>query len=278
MDLLRAQTRPSDVSPGRPPPTGLARSARGRLDALAFPERGHAEVAQAVSAALAGLGVAPGEMQAEAQLSAYGARMALAVRLPRAYDFDPGDGHALALRLVGLHAADGAWKPRLLLGWYRYVSASTLPVGTTGADWRLAYREALAANEVRALLAEGLAQAERERVALQVWSTLAVPHARFVRFADGALTAAWGAKAAARFLHLATTGFDGELAAVAEPVPAHARTVRRTRRVPGAPGHATSAYDAAQALAWVAKGRREWEERVEGELQIPELMHAMLAR
>ena len=45
---------------------------------------------------------------AEAHLSMYGARMALFVRLPRQFDFDPGDGHPLALRLICLNSVDGS--------------------------------------------------------------------------------------------------------------------------------------------------------------------------
>jgi hypothetical protein len=47
----------------------------------------HAEAADAVRAALASIGVHPRDMQAEASLTAYGARLWLAVRLPREFDF-----------------------------------------------------------------------------------------------------------------------------------------------------------------------------------------------
>ena len=51
-----------------------------------------------------------------------------------------------------------------------------------------------------------------------------------------------------------------------------------TRRVAGSPGHASSAYDACQILAWIAKDRREAQERVDRMLQIPELMQVVLGR
>ena len=109
----------------------------------------HLEAAQAVRAAVAALGVHPREMQAEAHLSAYGARMALFVRLPRAYDFDPGDGHPLALRVLCLNSVDGSSTLRMLLGWYRFVCASGLAVGTTRAEWRLAHQRAGRASRDR---------------------------------------------------------------------------------------------------------------------------------
>lgn len=188
---------------------------------------------------------------------------------PRAYDFDPGDGHPLTLRVLRLDAADGAARPRVLLGWYRFVCANVLAVGTTQADLA-----PLDGDE----LSRALALAERDRVALKVWRTLRVPVERLVRFADDELTPAWGVEAAARFLHIATTGFDGEPARLFQTGPAHARPMHRTRRVPGSPPCAKSAYDAAQILAWIAKDRREAHERVDRVLQIPALMQRMIRR
>lgn len=249
------------------PPPRLSRSVRGRLDVIAHHERAHALAAQAVQAALAAVGVAPRDMQAEVQLSGYGARMALFVRLPRAWDFDPGDGHAVGLRLACFSTADTDEAPRVRLDWQRYVSGTCLPLGLT--------RFAVANAED---LAQALEEAERERVALLVWRKTPVPLARLVQFADEALTAAWGVKAAARLLHIATTGFDGELATAFEPGPAHTRTLVPARRVPGAPVPAKSAYDAAQGLAWLAREKREAEVRAAWEGEIGGLMEELLKR
>ncbi len=238
----------------------------------------HYDIADAVRTAVAAIGVHPREMQAEAHLTGYGARMALFVRLPRSYDFDPGDGHPLALRLLCLNSVDGSSTLRILLGWFRFVCANGLIVGTTRSEWRLVHRDGMDPAGVREVLSRGLELAERERVALKVWRTLAVPIERFVSFADDELAKAWGVKAAARFLHIATTGFDGELTLPFELGPPHAKTILRTRRVPGCLGHSTSVYDAAQILAWIAKDRRDQHERVDRLLQIPELMQMLLAR
>ncbi len=85
-------------------------------------------------------------------------------------------------------------------------------------------------------------------------------------------------RAAARFLHIATTGFDAEPAYPFEPGPPHAKTMTVTRRVAGSPERASSAYDACQILAWIAKDRREAQERVDWMMQIPGLMQSMLGR
>ena len=82
---------------------------------------------------------------------------------------------------------------------------------------------------------------------------------------------------AARFLHIAATGFDAELAYPLEAGPPSAKTMAPSRRVPGSPAVAQTAWDACQALAWLAKERKDPRERVKRMLQIPELMQAVMA-
>jgi hypothetical protein len=236
----------------------------------------HAEAADAVRAALSSIGVHPRDMQAEASLTAYGARLWLAVRLPREYDFDPGDGHPLALRLVCLNSVDGSTPLRILLGWYRFVCANGLAVGTTRCEWRLVHREGMMPADVAPLIHAGLELAEREKLALREWRATPVPAPCLGAFADGHLVAAWGVRLAARFLHIAVTGFDAELAFPFEPGPPSAKTMSPTRRVPGSPAFAQTAWDACQALAGLAKERKDPRERVERMLQIPELMQALM--
>lgn len=236
----------------------------------------HAEAADAVRAAVGALGVHPRDMQAEASLTGYGARMHLQVRLPRQFDFDPGDGHTLALRVVCLNSVDGSSPLRVLLGWYRFVCANGLVVGATRSQWRLVHREGMMPADVAPLLQSGLELAEREKQALTQWRATPLAAARLRPFADGRLAAAWGVRLAARFLHIAVTGFDAELADPFEPGPPSAKTVVPGRRVPGSPAFAQSAWDACQALAWLAKERRDPREQVERALQIPELMQALL--
>jgi len=84
------------------------------------------------------------------------------------------------------------------------------------------------------------------------------------------------ARLAARFLHIAVTGFDAELADPFEAGPPSAKTLTLTRRVRGSPAFAQSAWEACQALAWLAKERRDPRERIERMLQIPELMQALM--
>ena len=238
----------------------------------------HAEAADAVRAALAAIGVHPRDMQAEANLTAYGARLWLAVRLPREHDFDPGDGHPLALRILCLNSVDGSTPLRILLGWYRFVCANGLAVGSTRAEFRLVHREGMMPGDVAPLLRAGLELAEREKRSLTEWRAIPIPAGRLAAFADRRLADAWGVRLAARFLHIAVTGHDAELAFPFEPGPPSGKTMTPGLRVPGSPAFALTAWDACQALAWLARERREPKERVERMLQIPELMQGLMSR
>jgi hypothetical protein len=236
----------------------------------------HAEIAAELRSALIDNKIDPEEVRAEAQLSAFGARMALFLQLPRRFDFDPGDGFPMALRILCFNSVDGSSKLRVLLGWYRFVCANGMAVGTTQYECRALHREDAGPLEIAALLKAGINAAEREKFALMNWLKVQVNVPAMVAFADGALAKAWGVRAAARFLHIATTGFDADIAQPFEPGLAHTKTMTPTRRVPGSPVVATTAYQACQALTWIARGRRDPLIGADWMLQVPTLMKSLL--
>ncbi len=236
----------------------------------------HAEIASELRSALIDNKIDPEEVRAEAQLSAFGARMALFLQLPRRFDFDPGDGFPMALRILCFNSVDGTSKLRVLLGWYRFVCANGMAVGTTRYECRALHRDDTGPLEIGPLLKAGIQAAEREKIALLNWMKVRVTVPAIVDFADGALAKAWGVRAAARFLHIATTGFDADLAQPFEPGLAHTKSMTPTRRVPGSPAVATTAYEACQALTWIARGRRDPLIGADWMLQVPALMKSLL--
>ena len=62
----------------------------------------------------------------------------------------------------------------------------------------------------------------------------------------------------------------------ARPVPRQPVTLG-SRYAPGSPAPARTVWDACQALAWIAKDRREQQERVGRMMEIPELMQGVLS-
>lgn len=251
-----------------PAPRSIRRPQSGLFDvvAAALPAS-FAATTSALRAAMAQIDVPAREVQLEAQLSNLGASLVLHARLPRRFDIDPGDGQPMALRLVVLDSVAGGVPRRVLLTWYRHVSATSLPVGVTGS-----------AASLLPLAGErpGVREALREQVPLRLWTTRRISFEGLSPFADEVLTPAWGGLAAARFLHIAATGHDAQFAYPFERGAPSAKTMSPARRVPGSPVQARTAWDACQALSWIAKERGDPQERVERMTEIPMLMQGLL--
>ena len=82
----------------------------------------------------------------------------------------------------------------------------------------------------------------------------------------------WGKKAATRVYHICDSGMD---VALVDPFATGAATekpVSYLNRVPGTPERASSKYDAAQALSFVATNRNNAEERTAWQAEIPRLL------
>lgn len=237
---------------------------------------GHGEVIDAVRDAVAGIGICTADVACEAHLGRYGATMAFYARLPREFDFDPGDAYPMALRVLALNSVDGKSLLTLMLGWYRFVCANGMVVGTTSMNWRMAHRAGPEPGGISEMLAAGLELAEHEKLELQGWLRTAATMDSLRRFSDGPLATAWGVKPAARFWHIASTGHDAEAALPFEAGKPTAKTMRPLARVPGAPERVRNAYDASQALAWLAHQPRGHEEHVKRMQDIPPLMAKFL--
>ena len=236
----------------------------------------HGELIGALRRALAANGIGPAEAEGELRLSEFGARMALALVLPDRYGFDPGDGHRLGLRLLVVNSVDGSCGLRFLLGWYRFVCSNGLVVGTTRLKCHYAHRQQLATADVGGLLGRGIALAREEQASLREWLATPVFRDTLAQWADGPVRRSWGVKAAARVWHICTTGHDGEPARPAERALPHQREMKPGERVPGSPGTAANAYHVSQALAWLAKERRDVEESLEWMAGIPGLMRSLV--
>jgi len=235
----------------------------------------HREVLDAAQDAITASGIDPAAIEVEAEVGEYGGRMALSALFPPEYAFDPGDGHALALRLICVNSVDRSTRLRVALGWYRFVCGNGLLVGKTGSDVRETHRGGLSLAGVRKLVAGGLAGVESERTVLRKWVGTPVDARALAEFADATLAQAWGAGAAARLWHIATTGRDCAMACPGEDAPPHARSVKALAAVPGSPQRARTAYDVSQALAWLAKQPGDPAERIERMAQIPQLVSAL---
>jgi hypothetical protein len=217
-----------------------------------------------------------GHVSAELTLSAYDSKMAVTFTLPKNFDFDPGDGHILKLRFHCMNSVDGRCRLRILLGWFRIICGNGLVVGTAHLSQRFIHNEYLDVPNLEHVLAEGLTFAETEKGSFTKWMGIDLGQTRLGTWTDGALRHKWGPLAAARVQLICATGKDGRFASPGEKAPPHLKRMIQTARVPGAPPNARNAYHVAQALAWVARSRRDIQDQLEGMLAIPELMGTLL--
>ena len=92
---------------------------------------------------------------------------------------------------------------------------------------------------------------------------------------NNAVSKQWGKKAAVRVFHICDTGTDVEITDPFASGPATEKPTRNLGRVPGAPERATTKYDVAQVLSFVATHRTNTEERVTWQAEIPNLLKGL---
>lgn len=164
-----------------------------------------------------------------------------------------------------------------MLGWFRFICGNGLVVGTARLDQRFVHNEFLELPDLKRLLKEGLESAEHERTSFVEWLRTEIERACLTKWIDGPLREKWGPLVAARVYLICETGQDGNFAKPGEQAPPHRKRMIQTCSVPGAPKKAENAYHVAQALAWVARSRRDIQDQLEWMLTIPHLMKALLS-
>jgi hypothetical protein len=236
----------------------------------------HLEVIERAAEAINLAGVKLDHVSAELTLSTSGSKMAFTFTLPDNFDFDPGDGLILKLRFHCVNSVDGQCRLKIMLGWFRFVCGNGLVVGTSRLNQRLVHNEYLRLPDLEPILAEGLKSAKQERASFTDWMGKRVEESRLDKWSDGPLCDEWGPLAAARVRLICMTGCDGRFARQGEKAPPHRKGMILTAPVPGAPPKAENAYHVAQAVAWVARSKRDIQDQLDGMVAIPKLMNALL--
>ena len=235
----------------------------------------HRSVLDAVVKALDAAGIDPLDVEAELAATTCGERIALSLKLPERYSFDPGDGHEMALRFECLNSVDGSSRLRALVGWYRLVCCNGLIVGTTHADIRRRHSGVVDLREIASALTSGIAAAEDEKRRLADWRHFYIDPQRLATWVDGPVRDTWGFKAATRAWHILQDGTDATVTGPFKDTLPTSVDVRLGNAVPGQPTRSDNLYDVAQALAWIARQRRDFREQFRWREQIPELLGAL---
>ena len=235
----------------------------------------HRAVFDAVAEALDAVGIASDAVATELCLTEYGERMALSVVLPECFTFDPGDSYPIALRFECLNSVDRSTRFRALLGWYRLVCANGMIVGTTHYDMTRRHAGEMDLNGLQEILRRGLETAETERRTLQAWRGVKVEPDAIAQWVDGAVRETWGFKAAARAWHIMRTGTDAVVKGSYKSATPTTIALTPARTVRGAPSRTDNLFDISQALAWLARQRRDLEEQLAWREQIPSLIGSL---
>jgi hypothetical protein len=232
----------------------------------------HAEVIAALTREVGDAGINPAKVQARAMLTEYGTRIAVRATLPPEYSITPEDGHCMALTYECFNSVDGSVPLFAAVGWFRFVCANGMIVGTPTAKVRVKHLPPLQIDEVSEVLAAGVRAATDDRASFARWQSTRVSDDDFERFVDEAVATAWGPMAAARVYGIATAGLDGRPAPPSRRAPPHAWTIREGHPVPGTHAPCADAYQVSQVLAWVASRRNNVAKRLEWRDEIGALM------
>lgn len=136
--------------------------------------------------------------------------------------------------------------------------------------------EDLSIHQIGAVRTDGLRRAEAEGDLYGDWLRREVPPERVATWIDGKVASAGGKKAAARAYYIIATGHDGEFEDPFERATPSARRMTPGPSVPGSRAAAWNAYAISQALAWLARERRDVQGQLDRARDIPRLMRHLL--
>jgi hypothetical protein len=235
----------------------------------------HRDVLSSVYRSLQLLNLKNADVESTLLLSEYGERMLWSCQLPN-FDFDPGDGHPIVLRMNCLNSVDMSTSLEVTLEWFRLVCSNGLMFGVGDSRMRKRHICSLDPEDVAEYVREQLKQAKQEQGLYQQWLKQTVTLQQSANWVDTTVAKEWGPHAAARVWQVISFGEDGEVQHSKEKRPPHLLEVKAITRVPGAPVPAENLFHASQALSWIAGTRKSVQERIQYVTQIPALMEPLV--
>lgn len=235
----------------------------------------HSEVLDVAAQAMEEAKIPMAGVRATLKITEFGERMALGLFLPSKYNFDPGDGHPMALRLECLNSVEGSTRFRALLGWFRLICSNGMVIGVTRFNMRRRHVGVFNLGDIGEVLSAGLEEAETEKRNFERWRKMKIPPDRLRRWTEDILWKRWGFKAATRAFNISRTGKDVEIVGRYKGATPTAIAVRETHPVPGVPVSSSTLFDLSQILAWLAQDRRDLQEQLEWREQITDILTSL---
>jgi hypothetical protein len=248
----------------RPIPVGIASNTYSLVP--------HREIAALCRKGLVDAGIDADDLRYEVGLSELAEWMNFRIYLPASYCFVDAHDRKLDLRLECFNSVDGSSRLIILFGWFRLVCSNGLVIGETAIEIKERHNRNLDLKPIPERIRQAMQPIEADRSRMMKWQSEPVTIKDVATWADGPLSDKWGRKAAARAFHIWNAGKDVEFIDPFFPGAATEKPVRYLERVPGSPDRATTKYDAAQALSFLATRRNNSEERVTWQADIPALV------
>ena len=214
----------------------------------------------------------PGELRYEVGLSELGEWMNFRIYFPSRYSFMDDQKGKLDLRIECFNSVDGSCRLVILFGWFRLVCSNGLIIGETKIEIRERHGRDLDLAAVSSRLSDALEYVEEDRGRIETCQKEAVRIDDVAMWCNAEVSERWGTKAAARVYHICDTGKDVELIDPFAPGSATEMPVQYVCAVPSSPSCAKTKYDVLQALSYVATRRKDAEERVKWQANIPSLL------
>jgi Domain of unknown function (DUF932) len=231
----------------------------------------HREVAALCRSGLISTGIDPASLRYEIGLSELGEWMNLRIYLDDSFSFKDAYEKKLDLRLECFNSVDGSSRLVILFGWFRFVCSNGLVIGETKIEIKERHGQSLDITSIPERIRPVLESVKADRARMKQWEVDIVSIENIMTWTDTKLSEAWGKRAAARVFHICESGKDVEIEDFA-PGTATQKPVRYLNPVPGSPERSKTKYDVSQALSFVATLRKNAEERVTRQTDIPSLL------
>ena len=256
----------------------------------------HNDVLKALESALRKINVNPEHLEAELTLTEYGERMWVSFPLSD-YDFDPGDGKSLSLRINALNSVDKTTALEINMTWYRLICENGMMSRTDARLRKIHLKsgdiERSLGEQIQEFLVKQLDRYSEDRRRYEQWYQRRIfisklsqgkpSPGQIENWLDKSVAKMWNTHTAARAYHIAKTGYDAKF--VNPVVKNRKKKVRfnelilvsqSSDQVPGSFAPVRNAYHISQVLSWLASQRGTVQQQLEWMINIPTLMDALL--
>lgn len=194
----------------------------------------HREVLTSIYRALKLVQLDCSEIESSLVMSKYGEWLQWSCQLPT-FDFDPGDGYPIVLRINCLNSVDTTASLEVTLSWFRLVCKNGMMFGLGDSKLRKRHIRSLDPADVALYLREQFDQVESEKELYREWLKHPIDLGQAAKWADTTVAEEWGPHAAARVWCIISEGADGEVQHSHDKRLPHELTLKSLRPVPGAP-------------------------------------------